>query len=339
MPSQKTSAAMKCIKILLHMFNFVYLILGVCILAIGIWTQIELQDYMKLSGLYYDNSSYAMIAVGVVILLVAIAGFYCTAKSAVALLYLYGFFIGIVAIAQLAAGIAGAVYSGSLQDAFEKGMMNSIEHSQDNMESWNKVQKLLQCCGVKSASDWTDHANRSIPASCYANDKVPATTTVVPTTHNVETTTTEEVTTTGQNITTNAVTNATSIVPVTTNQTIPDVTTSSILPTSASSNATEDSTGGSSPSANSSSPVTSSSSVTTVGSATTTESSPKRRKRSTTEEEPFVGCEKLIVDKVTQYLAAIIGVCIGFVFLQVAGAILACLLARRTNKNNYEQIY
>lgn len=57
-------------------------------LAIGIWTQMELKSYMELTEMYYDNAAYIMIGVGALILLVALGGFYCTAKDKIALLYM-----------------------------------------------------------------------------------------------------------------------------------------------------------------------------------------------------------------------------------------------------------
>ena len=43
---------------------------------------------MKLADLYFDNAAYVMIGVGVLILLVALGGFYCTAKDKIAPLYM-----------------------------------------------------------------------------------------------------------------------------------------------------------------------------------------------------------------------------------------------------------
>ena len=57
-------------------------------LAIGIWTQVELKKYLELTQLYYANTAYIMIGVGILIMLVAVGGFYCTAKDKIAPLYM-----------------------------------------------------------------------------------------------------------------------------------------------------------------------------------------------------------------------------------------------------------
>ena len=61
---------------------------GVAVLVIGIWTQRELQQYMKLSSVYYEATPYVLIAVGGVIILVGSLGCCCTIKGYGRLLYL-----------------------------------------------------------------------------------------------------------------------------------------------------------------------------------------------------------------------------------------------------------
>ena len=63
-------------------------IIGASVLAVGIWTKVQLSQYFELTELYYEQAPYIMIGVGALILLVAIGGFYCTAKDKIALLYM-----------------------------------------------------------------------------------------------------------------------------------------------------------------------------------------------------------------------------------------------------------
>lgn len=65
-------------------------IIGASVLAIGIWTKVQLSQYLELTELYYEQAPYIMIGVGALILLVAIGGFFCTAKDKIALLYMVG---------------------------------------------------------------------------------------------------------------------------------------------------------------------------------------------------------------------------------------------------------
>ncbi|KAF6036755.1 hypothetical protein EB796_004945 [Bugula neritina] len=126
-------------------------VIGVCVLAVGIAVQVQLKNYLELTQLYYENTAYIMIAIGVLILLVALAGFYCTAKDKIALLYMYGVFISLLAIVQIGAGLSNTINDTSLR------------------KYWDDVQQQLHCCGVETHKDW----GSSLPSSCYPDNVVP----------------------------------------------------------------------------------------------------------------------------------------------------------------------
>jgi tetraspanin-7 len=60
----------------------------VIVLIVGIWTQWELQQYIKLSQLYYETTPYVLIGVGVAIIVVATLGCCCTIRGYGRLLYM-----------------------------------------------------------------------------------------------------------------------------------------------------------------------------------------------------------------------------------------------------------
>lgn len=61
---------------------------GIAILALGIWTKVDLYKYMELSSIYYKDSPWILIAVGALIVIVGSFGCCCTFKGNVVLLYL-----------------------------------------------------------------------------------------------------------------------------------------------------------------------------------------------------------------------------------------------------------
>lgn len=61
---------------------------GIAILALGIWTKVDLYKYMELSAIYYKDSPWILIAVGALIVIVGSFGCCCTFKGNVMLLYL-----------------------------------------------------------------------------------------------------------------------------------------------------------------------------------------------------------------------------------------------------------
>lgn len=61
---------------------------GIAILALGIWTKVDLHVYVELSTVYYKEAPYILIGVGAVIVLVGSLGCCCTFKGKSVLLYL-----------------------------------------------------------------------------------------------------------------------------------------------------------------------------------------------------------------------------------------------------------
>lgn len=68
-------------------------ITGIAILALGIWIKVDLYKYMELSSIYYKESPFILIGVGVVIVLVGSLGCCCTIKGNAILLYMVGTFV------------------------------------------------------------------------------------------------------------------------------------------------------------------------------------------------------------------------------------------------------
>ena len=61
---------------------------GIAILALGIWTKVELYMYMELTDHYYKEAPYVLIGVGAGIVLIGSLGCLCTVKGKSVLLYM-----------------------------------------------------------------------------------------------------------------------------------------------------------------------------------------------------------------------------------------------------------
>lgn len=155
---------MTCLKVTLHIFNVLYLIIGIAVLTIGVWTQVDLQNYFTLSGISFANAGWVMIGAGLLVMLIASLGFYCTQKGNVALLNVYGVVILLIFLLQVAAGIAGAVFKDQISTQFQSGLTTSIA-DEKSRQQWEKIQQTLSCCGVQNYTDW----GASIPESCCQN--------------------------------------------------------------------------------------------------------------------------------------------------------------------------
>ncbi|XP_048746665.1 tetraspanin-7-like [Ostrea edulis] len=175
--TMSTTAAVGCMKTLLMIFNFIFWVTGISILALGIWTKVDLYKYMELSTIYYKDSPWILIAVGALIVIVGSFGCCCTAKGNVVLLYMYGLFLVLVFAVELGAGAAGFFYKGKLEQGFKEGLENALKQYGNGNQAMDELQTQLHCCGSKSYVDWfstpweeTKNGSRAVPRSCCKTD-------------------------------------------------------------------------------------------------------------------------------------------------------------------------
>ncbi|KAL3846721.1 hypothetical protein ACJMK2_017687 [Sinanodonta woodiana] len=170
-----------CTKTVLMVFNFIFWITGIAILALGIWTKVELYIYMELSSIYYKEAPYVLIGIGAIIVLVGSLGCCCTVKGNAILLYMYSGFLVLVFIVELSAGAAGFVYKGKLEEGFQTGLHNALDQYGTKIEISKAVDGLqegLKCCGKNSYIDWfqtkwalKQNSTNSVPKSCCRGDQ------------------------------------------------------------------------------------------------------------------------------------------------------------------------
>jgi CD63 antigen len=76
----------------------------------------------------------------------------------------------IVFLAEIAIGIAGYLKHSELQGILEKQFNKTFDDFPNNVESqhaWSLIQSELECCGIKSYTDWHKiFPNGSLPSSC-----------------------------------------------------------------------------------------------------------------------------------------------------------------------------
>lgn len=169
-------------KTLLMVFNFVFWITGITILAIGIWTKVQLYIYMELSSLYYKEVPYVLIGVGAVIVLVGSLGCCCTVKGNSFLLYVYSVFLVVVFVIELSSGITGFIFKTKLENGFQDGLHSALKHYGDKEYAMTNnaidgLQKNLDCCGISSYKDWIntpwgkEHFGQVPPSCCKVEEK------------------------------------------------------------------------------------------------------------------------------------------------------------------------
>lgn len=172
-----TGPVVTCMKTLMMVFNFIFWVTGVVILAIGIYTKVDMYQYLELSSIYQPEAPYVLIGVGAVIVLVGSIGCCCTLKGHSVLLYAFSAFLFIVFIVELSAGITLMIYRGKLEKGFKEGLTKALEKygmegEEEITHAVDDMQKKLVCCGIANYTDWYKTAwskaegEKAVPLSC-----------------------------------------------------------------------------------------------------------------------------------------------------------------------------
>lgn len=169
----------RCIKYLLFVFNLIFCLLGLAILATGIWVYVK-----GTSGVLPEELkvlSYAgvfLLVIGSIITLLGFLGCCGAIFENRCLLVLFFILLLIVFLILLASGIVFLVMRDAGITAIETYFTKLVENQKfgNDSESKNETdryQSLYQCCGGKLAEKDYTSRNISIPESCEpAKDKI-----------------------------------------------------------------------------------------------------------------------------------------------------------------------
>ncbi|BFZ21681.1 hypothetical protein BsWGS_24720 [Bradybaena similaris] len=160
---------MKCVKYLLFLFNLIFVIAGIGLIAAGAYVKIQLDSYYNFFGNDYMGPGILLIVVGVIIFLLAFFGCCGAVRENYCLTMTFAVCLGIIFILEIAGGIAGFVLREKIENEIKDVLSRNIEQKHNDsgaIESWNNLQKEFECCGANNYTDWVTAGVNPIPASC-----------------------------------------------------------------------------------------------------------------------------------------------------------------------------
>ncbi|NP_001118229.1 tetraspanin isoform X1 [Strongylocentrotus purpuratus] len=155
----------KCSKYLLIVFNVLFFLVGIALLAAGIWVIVQpyqLEILEILNNPLIKNSAYLLIALGSFIIVVAALGCCGACMNSKCLLVVYFIIILIIFIAQLVGCALVLAYRSEVNKFVSEGLATTMddykgESANDTLSTaWNGIQILLECCGTNGYGDWAD---------------------------------------------------------------------------------------------------------------------------------------------------------------------------------------
>ncbi|XP_071955826.1 tetraspanin-4-like isoform X2 [Antedon mediterranea] len=170
----------KCLKYLVFVFNLLFFISGIGILATGAVLAKEQGGYgTLLPSIPLASAANLLIATGVIVVIVAFCGCVGAYKENPCLLLTFFMFLLLIFILELAAGIVGFIYRSDVEQYVSTDLMVGLsKYNTTNEEglttAWDKLQDIEKCCGVNNFTDWgntTLYGNmNSVPPSCCMGD-------------------------------------------------------------------------------------------------------------------------------------------------------------------------
>ncbi|KAM7423950.1 hypothetical protein PAMA_000350 [Pampus argenteus] len=161
MSNSDTRYCQKCsyifLKFILFAYAIVWWLIGGCILAIGIYAEVERQRYKTLQGIFLAPAV-ILIILGIVMFIVSFIGVLASLRDNLTLLKVFMYTLTVCLILQLLGGILALVFRNQTMDLVNKNIQRGIVNYYDDLDFKNImdfVQKKFQCCGGKEFKDWS----------------------------------------------------------------------------------------------------------------------------------------------------------------------------------------
>ncbi|XP_061299002.1 CD63 antigen [Pezoporus flaviventris] len=164
---------MKCVKFLVFVFNFVFWVCGVALVAIGIYAQVALDKALVVSTASAAGTPVAILVLGIIIFFISFFGCCGAWKESYCMVTTFAVLLSIIFLVEVAAAIAGYVFKDKVRSVLEDGLwdaMNKYGEDKALTEALDELQRNFSCCGANNYTDWSSierfRVNNTVPQSC-----------------------------------------------------------------------------------------------------------------------------------------------------------------------------
>lgn len=158
------------VKLLLALFNFVWLAIGSFVIYLGVQTLQFNDDSMKeLIKTNISTGALVLIIFGAAVVLIAAIGFLGACCESSTLLNFYGLILLALLVVNIAGLYYGYKYKDDFQQKFSDGVQNGIRQFDKDPKlayALQKIQTALHCCGWEGPGDYSRLIATEVPASC-----------------------------------------------------------------------------------------------------------------------------------------------------------------------------
>ncbi|XP_069977069.1 tetraspanin-5 isoform X2 [Penaeus vannamei] len=157
-----------CLKYVIFGFNVIFWLLGLSILAVGVWAWTEKDTFNNLSRLTNIalDPAFVLIVTGLITFTIGFTGCVGALRENTCLLACYAIFLAILLLLEMTAGILGFIFKDWIKSQATNGFQAFIVHYRDDPDQQNLIdwiqEKWLECCGIEGPKDW----DRNIYFNC-----------------------------------------------------------------------------------------------------------------------------------------------------------------------------
>lgn len=163
---------MKCVKMLVFVFNFIFFAIGCALLGIGVYLNVKYKDYVNVSDFNFISVANVAIAAGVLIALIAFLGCCGAVQENKCMLLTFAIFLILIFILEIGAGIAAYVMRGKVEDKLKEQLNKRIPDEYYKEKgvriAVDLVQNNFHCCGVENGP--ANYDPKDVPESCCKDE-------------------------------------------------------------------------------------------------------------------------------------------------------------------------
>lgn len=153
------STSANFIKYLLFLFNFIFVITGITIMAVGLTVQGAYHNFREILDPQFFSVPTFLVVIGSFIFVIAFFGCCGAYKENYCMTLTFSILLILIFILELAAGISGYVLRNDTYNLLTSTMQSSMKQyggttNQEITIIWDEIQVDFDCCGVSKSDDW-----------------------------------------------------------------------------------------------------------------------------------------------------------------------------------------
>lgn len=178
-PRDRGCCSVNFLKYVLFIFNFIFLLGGIAVLGVAIWTLTEKHQFVSLlTTSTYAATSYILLLSGLIVVLAAFLGCCSVLREDRCCLLVYTFLLLLVFLLEAVAGVLAYVYEeqvmAELGLTLTQTFNDNYMYNPEMTTAIDKMQMQYHCCGALTFSQWRESrwlkenfdVNNTVPDSC-----------------------------------------------------------------------------------------------------------------------------------------------------------------------------